>query len=370
MSSNLILITGDDTELIRKKTAEAIKSAAGEEPDEFTLDVIKETDDSTPVQLLTDLIKSVQTPSFFGTKTVCLSNCEFLDQEGNKTDNAPIPKQIRALAETINEGVPSDIILIISGAGIDSRKSLFKACKGQNAEIHNFKKLQLTGKWKDQITAQIRHQAREKGINLQHNAIEYLTEVIGTESGRVNSELEKIACACIGKDSIGLADIADISVGNSSTAFWAFSNALGDRNLKLAIKAIEDILYCTKDPESAVMGLLHQTAGHFKLLLKGKLFMQMAGLKSPDQVQRFLNGISAADKERFKNNEFAKLHPFRALNLAKNAQRYTGQELIEAIKLFTETNRKVVTSPVSRRLLLEQLAVAVIKGKRKVLQGT
>lgn len=369
MSSNLILITGDDTELIRKKTSEALKTAAGEEPDEFSLDVIKETDDSTPVQLLTDLIKSVQTPSFFGKKTVCLSNCEFLDQEGNKTDNAPIPKQIRALAEMISEGVPADIILILSGPGVDSRKSLFKACKAQNAEIHNFKKLQLSGKWKDQVTALIRQQARDMGMNLQHNAIEYLTEVIGTESGRVNSELEKVACACMGKDSIGLPDIKDICVGNSATAFWAFSNALGDRNLKMAIQAIEDILYSTKDPESAVMGLLHQTAGHFKLLLKGKLFMQMAGLKTPDQVQRFLNSISDADKEKYKNNEFTGLHPFRALNLAKNAQRYSGQELIEAIKLFTETNRKLVTSPVSRRLLLEQLAISVIKGKRKVLQG-
>lgn len=369
MNSNLILITGDDEELIRKKTAEIIKSAAGEEPDDFSLDIIKETDDSTPVQLLTDVIKSVQTPSFFGKKTVCLANCEFLDQEGNKTDNAPIPKQIRALASLISEGVPSDIILIISGSGVDSRKTLFKACKGQNADIHNFKKLQLTGKWKDQITALIRQQAREKGLNFQHNAIEYLTEVIGTDSGRISSELEKVACACVGKDSIGLKDIADICVGNSSTAFWAFSNALGDRNLKQTIRAIENILHQTKDPEAAVMGLLYQTAGHFKLLLKGKLFMQMAGLKSPDQVQQFLNRISPADKEKYKSNEFSRLHPFRALNLAKSAQKYSGQELIEAIKLFTETNRTLVSSPVSRRLLLERLATAIIKGNRKVLQG-
>jgi len=370
MNSNLILITGDDEDLIRKKTSEAIKAAAGEEPDEFSIDIIKETDESTPVQLLNDIIKSIQTPSFFGQKTVCLSNCEFLDQEGNKTDNAPIPKHIRELADLINEGIPADIILIISGKGVDSRKGLFKACKNQNAEIHNFKKLQLTGKWKDQVTALIRQQARDKNLNLQHNAIEYLTVVIGTESGRINSELEKVACACVGKDSISLADISDICSGNASTAFWAFSNALGDRNLKSSIKAIDDILHQTKDPESAVMGLLQQTAGHFKLLLKGKIFMQMAGLKSPDQVQQFLNNISAADKEKYKDYEFTSMHPFRAYNLAKNAQKYTGQELIEAIRLFTETNRKIVSSPVSRRLILEQLSTAVIKGNRKVLQGT
>ena len=43
---------------------------------------------------------------------------------------------------------------------------------------------------------------------------------------------------------------------------------------------------------------------------------------------------------------------------------YSGPELIDAIKYLVETNRKLVTSPVSRRLLLEQLAFSIIKGKR------
>ena len=66
MTANLILITGDDEEQIRAKTAEAVKEAAGDNADEFSLDIVKETDDSTPLQLLNDVIQSIQTPSFFG----------------------------------------------------------------------------------------------------------------------------------------------------------------------------------------------------------------------------------------------------------------------------------------------------------------
>jgi DNA polymerase III delta subunit len=371
MSANLVLITGDDEDLIRKETSKAIKSAAGENADEFSLDIIKETDDSTPLQLLNDVIKSIQTPSFFGKKTICLQNCTFFDSEGAKTDKSKLSTQFRTLAAIISEGVPDDIFLILSGKSLDSRKSLYKSCTKANAQIHSYKKLQLMNRnWQEQVSGLLKQSAAEKGVNLQHNALEYLIQVIGPETGRIEPEMEKVKCACPDHESISYNDIADICTGNASTAFWAYSNALGDRKLKMASKAIDCILLQSKDPEQAVMGLLLQTAKHFKLLLKAKLFMQQAQLKNPGQVDNFLRGISAADKERFKNNEFAKLHPFRAKMLASSASLYNGQELINAIKLFTETNRKLVYSPVSRRLLLEQLTFAIIKGSRKTLQGS
>ena len=369
MSGNLVLIIGDDEEQIRQKTAEAVKAAAGEDADEFSLDIIKDTDDSTPLQLINDTIKSVQTPSFFGKKTVCFY-CSFFDSEGAKTDKSNLAKQFRALAEVISEGVPPDIHLILSGAGMDSRKSLYKSCQKANAQIYTFKKLQLmTGKWQEQVAGMIRGTAQSKGMNLQHKAIDYLVQVIGTETGRIEQELEKISCACPDSQSISYNDIEDICTGNASTAFWAFSNALGNRNLKTATKAIDNILMQSKDPESAVMGLLLQTSNHFRLMLKGKLLMQQAKLKTADQVYNFLRNLSAADKERFKNNEFVRLHPFRAKNIAQSASLYSGPELIDAVKIFTETNRKLVHSPVSRRLLLEQLSFTIIKGKRTTIQG-
>jgi DNA polymerase III delta subunit len=194
-------------------------------------------------------------------------------------------------------------------------------------------------------------------------------QVIGPETGRIEPELEKIHCACPHNNSISYNDIADICTGNSSTAFWAYSNALGERQLKMACKAIDNILQQSKDPEQAVMGLLLQTARHFKLLLKAKLFMQIAKIRNPNQVDSYLKNMPPADQAKFQNNEFSKLHPYRAKILATNAALFSGSELIDAVKTFTETNRKLVRSPVSRRLLLEQLTFAIIKGDRQTIQG-
>jgi DNA polymerase III delta subunit len=370
MSDNLVLIIGDDDDLIRKKTAEVTKAAAGENADEFSLDIIKENDNSTPIQLINDVIKSIQTPSFFGRKTICLQNCTFFDSEGAKTDKSSLSCQFRALAAIIAEGIPSDIFLILSGPGLDSRKSIYKSCTKAKAQIHNFKKIQLMARnWQEQVSGLIQQCARSKQLKLQRNALEYLVQVIGPETGRIEPELEKIHCACPHNNSISYNDIADICTGNSSTAFWAYSNALGERQLKMACKAIDNILQQSKDPEQAVMGLLLQTARHFKLLLKAKLFMQIAKIRNPNQVDSYLKNMPPADQAKFQNNEFSKLHPYRAKILATNAALFSGSELIDAVKTFTETNRKLVRSPVSRRLLLEQLTFAIIKGDRQTIQG-
>ena len=369
MSSNLVLITGDDEDLIRKKTNEVISIATGDNADEFSLDILRESDDSTPTGIMSDLIKSIQTPSFFGQKTVCLQNCTFFDREGSKTDKSPLSKEFQALAEIISNGIPSDIFLILSGARLDSRKSLHKACSKTNAEIHSFKKLQLSGKWQDQVQGLIRNAAQSKNLNLTGRASEYLCEVIGTETGRIDSELEKIICACSDKNTIDYIDIADICTGNASTAIWAFSNALGDRKLKNAYTAIDNILHQSKDQEGVLMSLLYQTATHFRTLLKLKLLMQQASLKSPDQLYSFIKNLTPQNKESFKDSEIIKMHPFRAKIMSQSAALFTGQELIKIINFITAANRKLVSSAIPRRMLLEQLALMIIKGNRNFIQG-
>jgi DNA polymerase III delta subunit len=369
MSSNLVLITGDDEDLIRKKTNEVISSVAGENADEFSLDILRESDDTTPIGIMGDLIKSIQTPSFFGQKTVCLQNSSFLDREGSKTDKSPLSREFQALAEIISNGIPADIFLIVSGAGLDSRKFLHKSCTKAGAEIHSFKKLQLSGKWQDQVQGLIRAAAQSKNINLTGRAVEYLCEVIGTETGRIESELEKIICACPDLQTIDYTDIVDICTGNASTAIWAFSNALGDRQLKNAYKAVDNIIHQSKDQEGVVMSLLYQTATHFRTLLKIKILMQQASLRGPDAMYSFLKSMTPQNKEKFKNNEIIKMHPYRAKIMSQSASLFTGQELIKIINYITTANRKLVSSAIPRRMLLEQLALMIIKGNRTTLQG-
>jgi hypothetical protein len=97
--------------------------------------------------------------------------------------------------------------------------------------------------------------------------------------------------------------------------------------------------------------------------------MQQASLKSADALYGFLSNMSPENKEKFKGNEITKMHPYRAKIMAQSATRFNGQELIQIINYITIANRKLVSSAIPRRLLLEQLALMIIKGNRTTLQG-
>ena len=110
-------------------------------------------------------------------------------------------------------------------------------------------------------------------------------------------------------------------------AIWAFSNALGDRKLKM-YKAIDNIVHQSKDQEGVVMSLLYQTATHFRTLLKLKPLIRKP-LKPRSSLQLFEN-LTPQKKEEFKDNEIIKI-PFSSKIMSQSAGLFTGQELIKII---------------------------------------
>ena len=160
--SNVILISGDQDDVIRRKTQEAITEKTGGQADDFSLEVIKETEESSPISLLVDLINAIQTPPFFGQKTVCLQQYPFFAKEGPKTDKGAFSTQCRKLASLIEEGIDPNINLILSGPGIDKRKSIAKAIDKKGLLII-CEAVKLTDRqWEAKVSQKITKQFQKK----------------------------------------------------------------------------------------------------------------------------------------------------------------------------------------------------------------
>ena len=80
MDKNVILITGDDLATITTLAKQRVAGVAGESPDPFSLDIVRERDDQTAADTLNQLISSVLSPPFLnGHKTVWLQNFSALE---------------------------------------------------------------------------------------------------------------------------------------------------------------------------------------------------------------------------------------------------------------------------------------------------
>jgi len=74
----------------------------------------------------------------------------------------------------------------------------------------------------------VREKARQKGLDITHDAIEYLVGVLGPDVGLLSSELEKLAL--IGKGHIDTQDIKSIVRGDGDFDVFDLVNALRDKD--------------------------------------------------------------------------------------------------------------------------------------------
>ena len=296
-------------------------------------------------------------------KTIILQDYPFFAKEGAKTDKSELNLEFQKLAASLSDDLAQQINLIISGADVDSRKTLFKAFK-KSGQVISCTKVKLTDRnWQKDIRNLLLEKLREKELNLHHSIIDYLVEVTGPDTGKLDQELEKIKAASFSRPNLSLADIQVLCPGNEATMLWALANAAGERNLQASYKSIDDLLATSKNPESDVLGLLRNLASEFQNLLHARLLLQEFNQRNNNQIDSIIKGLSADDKERLKSNPLIKMHPYRAKIIAGKSLNFKGPELINAIQLITEANRLAIMSSIPPRTLLEELIVKILSSK-------
>ncbi len=357
----LILITGDDPSSIQTSAKKHMHTLVGDEPDEWSTEVVKEDAERGPEEVLKSLLESLYTPSFLGgDKTIHLQNFSAFGDEPAKSTKSPSPTGIllRKLAEFIVSNFPDDVNLIMSGGGIDKRKALFKACS-EHGKVEVYAKPDLKSyKWRESVIGILRDRAGELGMTLDRASLEYLTEVIGTDTGRIPMELEKVFCYA--GETPTLAQVRDVCAGNREAYFFAFTQALGERKLNACMEALTQTMANAKNEDGECIRLIRMSANQFRKLLHARIAMYVTNSRDGRALKRAVKNLSAADRDRLAGNSVLSMGDWQVGNLGDQATNYSGAELREAIQRFANVDRSNVSSSLPRRLVLETLIVQVI----------
>ena len=354
---NLFLVTGTDEAQIRTKAEALVRQHAGETPDPFSFEVFAEQEGIEPAELVQSLLRSLRTPAFFGTKTLWLQNFSSFDAEPAKTVKEPGEKAraILALAEAAANGVPEGMVLILSGPGVDARKGLFKACQAKG-EVHVFKKPEVTDRrWDENMGTYIVQRAEAKELRLGPGVAEYLVGILGTNTGRVDGELEKLWCYGNGAPAT-LESARALCQGDGESISWEFTGAMGNRDPDAALSILQTLINSSREGDNAVIGIVTLTANLFRDLLKLRVLLRHRRL-SPVQLKSLLETGGQEAKDALAADGFAetaKLHPFRAQMMAQQALNYTEEELGEAVSRMRDLNLACVSGSTDRRAMLEE----------------
>jgi DNA polymerase III delta subunit len=211
--ASVVLVLGPERFLARQAIARVLER----HPD---LEVTKHDGASTPVAAILDDVKT--RTLFGGPRAVVVENA------GAVFDGAAL----EALAAYAEKPVAGSL-LVLSGTGLDGRLKAAKRLKAAAEEI----RCEPPPDWK--VTAWIGARAREgHGLSMDAEAGEALRARVGEDLGLLDAELARLKAQIAPRTELSVGDVEASTEQRRSPVLFEAANALEERNLPAALRAI------------------------------------------------------------------------------------------------------------------------------------
>jgi len=342
------LVCGED-EFAVKRRAKELYLGWTEELGGMDHEIIDATaaNSGEALKALGRLREALQTLPFFGSaKAVWLQNCNFLGDE-RTASAAAVTEALGELAQELKSFAWDNVRLLISAGKVDKRKVFYKTLD-KVGKVENFTGWSVDDKnWAAQAETWARQALRDRQKDISDEALAELISRVGPNARQLDSEVEKVALYVGDRQSIQFDDVAAICTRNKTARAFALGDALGERDLPQLLHRLDEELWETKlDPQKSEIGLLYGLIAKVRAMLLLKEMLREGWVK-PD-----------ADYYRFK----AQLNPYVLFKALPQAKNYSRDELVRAMELLLQCNRRLVSSSLDEALVLQQTLVQIVGG--------
>lgn len=318
------------------------------------------------LKALDKLSEALQTLPFFGGgKVIWFKNCNFLAEE--RTASAHVTARLAEAAQTLKAfhwAEPCAVRLMISAGKVDKRKVFYKTLD-KLGTVEAFAGWSVDDRdWADQAEAWARQALRSRHKEISDEALAELISRVGPNARQLDNETEKMSLYVGERGEIELADVVAISTRNKSARAFALGDALGDRNLPDLLRRLDEELWEVKrDPQKSEIGLLYGLISKVRAMLLLKEMLQEGWLKPEMDYSRFKAQLERVPAERLpEDRRFNPLaiNPYVLYKALPQVKRYSQAELIRAMELLFECNRRLVSSSLDEALVLQQTLVQIV----------
>ena len=311
-------------------------------------------------------IEALNTFGFFGgAKLVWLKDANFFadDRTGGAQTTLDAVEKFTAL---LQRGLPDGTRLLISGGAIDKRRSFFKTL-GKVAEVQFFERLDSTKQgWERAAMSLCRELAAPTGLAFDDDALELFTLYTGGDRYAITSELEKLNLY-LGKTSrrVTQDDVRTLTPMSRAGVIFELGNAISARQLPRAQELLTQLMF---DGEKAIGILLATIIPTVRNLLLAKDLLVRHKLQPPSNPFHFgttLERLPAAAIAHLPRTKEGKLNAFALGFAAAGARNFTLAELQRGLKACLDANVALVSAPTETEVVLGQLLVRLIGGKKR-----
>ena len=311
-------------------------------------------------------------PFFGGAKAVWFQNCNFLGEDRTSSSSS-VTSALAELAETLKSFRWDGVRLLISAGKPDRRRAIFKAFEKQGT-VELFAALSQEDKdWASKAESEAIRILREAGKEADDEALAELVNRVGPNLRMLASECEKLALYTGQRNTVTLSDIQLCVSRQKIARAFALAEALGDRDLAKLLRTLDEELWEIRvgtDKRKSEIGLLYGLISKVRSLLMLKELLSNGSLKPSRDYNSFksqLDRIPASSMPTDRRFNPLASHPFVLFQAMKQAANYRTEELVEAMGLLLEANRKLVSADLDEALVLQQAAFRIVGIRRKAV---
>jgi DNA polymerase-3 subunit delta len=188
----------------------------GERDFSLTIFDLDSVDETPPFKQILDVVNTI--PFMAKQRVVIIENIQELAK-----------KDMKPLEDYISDPSPYSVLMLFhKGSPKAHFRELMKKVKTFSLDIRP-----------QELSLWIEEKARQKGLEITGDAIEYLVGSVGPDVGLISSELEKFTL--IGKSRIDAGDIMGIVRGNSNYDAFDLVNALRDKDAERVFRVARNL---------------------------------------------------------------------------------------------------------------------------------
>jgi DNA polymerase-3 subunit delta len=358
----LHLVGGDDEFSIKETAARLAAELAPAAAGEFGLEIIDGAvqNQDEALKVLDRLTEAVQTVGFFGgEKLVWLKNTNLLADTPTTRAEA-VKEALAAFNDRLKAGLAPGVRLLVSAVGSDRRRALYKTFE-KLGEARFFEALEPGRASEEEITRFVGEQLRARGKTMSPPALAALRDRVAAEFREIANELEKLSLYVGRRAEITPDDVRAICSASRQAIIWELADALGARDVAGAVRALDNLLASGEKP----IGVLLLMVAQVRLILlardlmERRLLIPREGPGANFQYAKAFERLPENELAHFPRSKHQALpNAYRLYRCALAARNFTSDELVRAIDLLLEANRRLVTTQLDDRLVLEQ---AIIK---------
>ena len=309
-------------------------------------------------------------PFFGGAKAVWFQNCNFLGED-RTAGSTSVTSALSELAETLKSFRWDGVRLLVSAGKPDKRRAFFKAFEKQGT-VEFFTALSQDDKdWASKAESEAIRILREAGKEANDEALAELVNRVGPNLRMLASECEKLALYTGQRNTVTLSDIQLCVSRQKIARAFALAEALGDRDLAKLLRTLDEELWEIRvgtDKRKSEIGLLYGLISKVRSLLMLKELLSNGSLKPSRDYNSFksqLDRIPASSMPTDRRFNPLASHPFVLFQAMKQAANYRAEELVEAMGILLDANRKLVSADLDEALVLQQAAFRIVGIRRK-----